>query len=175
MTHPAPLARPAPVPSLRLRVATIGLACAALLACGGGDETPSSGAAEPSSGAVEQPRDGAASETPLDWQLSDAGLYRVALRPRSGAAPIGPLHEWVLAVERVDGSDFTPRRIGVDGGMPQHGHGFVTQPRVTRQLAPGRFLIEGMKFHMGGEWVLRVEIVGERGADVAQVKVQIGP
>ena len=42
--------------------------------------------------------------------------------------------------------------ITVDGGMPQHGHGFPTRPRVTRDLDDGTYLLEGMKFSMTGWW-----------------------
>jgi hypothetical protein len=116
---------------------------------------------------VEKPAD--------DLRPTDAGLYRVGLRPRVEPAPVGPLHEWVLTVRDSSGGPFTPLRIAIDGGMPQHGHGFMTAPRVTGPLGPDEYLIEGMRFHMAGEWVIRVELVGERGADVATFKVQVGP
>jgi hypothetical protein len=41
-------------------------------------------------------------------------------------------------------------RFSVGGGMPQHGHGFPTQPRVTREFEDGSYLLEGMKFSMSG-------------------------
>jgi hypothetical protein len=56
-------------------------------------------------------------------------------------------------------------RIGVDGGMPQHGHGLPTKPRVTRELGDGRYLIEGMKFSMTGWWEIKLAVQGDRGAD----------
>jgi hypothetical protein len=48
-----------------------------------------------------------------------------------------------------------PRHVHFDGGMPAHGHGFVTTPHVTRDLGGGEFLVEGVKFHMSGAWKLR--------------------
>ena len=59
--------------------------------------------------------------------------------------------------------------------MPQHRHGFVTEPRVTRPLAPGVYLVEGVKFHMGGNWVMRVDLVGDSGADVVEFDVHVAP
>jgi hypothetical protein len=59
--------------------------------------------------------------------------------------------------------------------MPQHAHGFITEPRVTRSLGVGTFLIEGVKFHMPGDWTLRVELVGPSGPDVATLHVQVEP
>jgi hypothetical protein len=49
--------------------------------------------------------------------------------------------------------------------MPQHGHGFPTHPRVTRELADGTYLLEGMKFSMTGWWEVKLDIQGPQGAD----------
>ncbi len=38
--------------------------------------------------------------------------------------------------------------------MPQHGHGLPTRPQVTKNLGNGDYLVEGMKFQMGGWWVV---------------------
>ena len=48
----------------------------------------------------------------------------------------------------------TDASIGVDGDMPQHGHGLPTRPQVTKHLGNGDYLVEGMKFQMGGWWVV---------------------
>jgi hypothetical protein len=102
-----------------------------------------------------------------------AGLYRVSLAPEAGAVPLGAMHAWVVEVETAKGEAFDPIRLAFDGGMPQHGHGFLTAPRVTRALGPGRYLVEGVKFHMGGDWTLRVEVVGPSGPDVAVFRVRV--
>jgi hypothetical protein len=104
---------------------------------------------------------------------SEAGLYRVTLAPEDGRIPLGQIHAWVVSIATPSGEPVEPTRLAFDGGMPQHGHGFVTAPRVTRSLGGGRFRIEGVKFHMGGEWTLRVEVVGPAGPDVAQFLVQV--
>ena len=59
--------------------------------------------------------------------------------------------------------------------MPGHGHGFVTQPRVTRDLGDGDFLVEGVKFHMMGAWVLDFEILGTLGPDAVRFDVELRP
>ena len=106
-------------------------------------------------------------------RVSEAGLYRVAIAPETGAIPLGTIHSWVVEVATAAGEPFAPTRLAFDGGMPQHGHGLPTAPRVTRSLGTGRFLVEGVKFHMGGDWTLRVEVVGPSGADVAVFHVQV--
>jgi hypothetical protein len=55
--------------------------------------------------------------------------------------------------------------IAVDGGMPEHGHGLPTQPRVTRSLGAGLYEIEGVRFSMGGWWELKLAIDSPAGAD----------
>jgi hypothetical protein len=106
-------------------------------------------------------------------RVGEAGLYRIAIAPEGGAIPIGAIHSWVVEVATAAGEPFVPTRLAFDGGMPQHGHGLMTAPRVTRALGNGRFLVEGVKFHMGGDWTLRVEIVGPAGADVAVFHVPV--
>ena len=56
-------------------------------------------------------------------------------------------------------------RIAVDGGMPQHGHGLPTRPRVTRELGDGSYLLEGMKFSMTGWWEIKLAIDAAEGTD----------
>jgi hypothetical protein len=55
--------------------------------------------------------------------------------------------------------------ISVDGGMPEHGHGLPTRPRVTRALGAGVYEIEGVRFSMGGWWELKLAIDSAAGAD----------
>ena len=55
--------------------------------------------------------------------------------------------------------------ITVSGGMPQHGHGLPTTPRVTRSLGNGNHLVEGMKFNMGGWWVVKFRVEADSGRD----------
>lgn len=118
-------------------------------------------------------RAGAGSSPAREERVGEAGLYRVAIAPEGGAIPLGAIHSWVVEVATAAGEPFVPARLAFDAGMPQHGHGLTTAPRVTRALGDGRFLVEGVKFHMGGDWTLRVEVVGPSGADVAVFHVPV--
>ncbi len=51
--------------------------------------------------------------------------------------------------------------------MPQHGHGLVTTPEMTRR-DDGVFVLSGVLLHMPGEWVMRVRIVGSELIDEAE-------
>lgn len=140
------------------------LLVAFVLACGGELETATSDSASANERLVA-PGSG----------LSADGRYRLRLEPRDGDVPLGRLHAWVLAVETAEGVPFEPQRLAVSGGMPQHDHGFETEPRVTQRLPNGAFLVEGVRFHMHGDWTLRVELVGPAGPDVATFHVTVAP
>jgi Protein of unknown function (DUF3703)/YtkA-like len=94
-----------------------------------------------------------------------AGLYRVALVPPAVPPAINQLHSWTLRVATPAGEPVRELRFGVDGGMPQHGHGLPTQPRVSPPLADGSYRIDGMKFSMTGWWELKLAVDGPLGAD----------
>jgi hypothetical protein len=106
---------------------------------------------------------------------TDSGSYRISVRPEDPPAPVGRLHRWIVHLETAEGQAFEPTRLTVGGGMPQHGHGFVTEPRATQSLGAGDFLIEGVKFHMAGEWTLQFAFTGPAGNDGATARVQIDP
>jgi hypothetical protein len=91
-------------------------------------------------------------------RLSEAGLFRASYSTESASLPVNQMHTWRLRVETAGGQPVTDAVIGVDGDMPQHGHGMPTRPQVTRNLGHGEYLVEGMKFQMGGWWVIDFDI-----------------
>lgn len=95
--------------------------------------------------------------TNLDYattQLTENGLYQVSYKASQAPIPINQLHTWTLTLATPDGQPVGDARITVDGDMPQHGHGLPTQPQVTQSLGGGKYLLEGVKFQMGGWWVV---------------------
>jgi hypothetical protein len=98
-------------------------------------------------------------------RVSEAGLYRAEIRPDGDSIPKGKLQKWTLHLETVAGAPIDAAKITIDGGMPQHGHGLPTKPLVTRQLGNGKHLVEGMKFNMGGWWVVKFRVSAATGAD----------
>jgi hypothetical protein len=115
----------------------------------------------------------------LDMSLdkaSAAGVYRVALVPPSQAPAINQMHSWKVKLATADGTPVHGASFAVDGGMPQHGHGLPTQPRVTRELADGTYQLDGMKFSMTGWWELKLDIQAPQGQDkVTFNTVVVGP
>jgi hypothetical protein len=51
----------------------------------------------------------------------------------------------------------TNAEVSFDGGMPSHGHGLPTTPKVIHQQG-NEYLIRGVKFSMSGVWELYVDI-----------------
>ena len=98
-------------------------------------------------------------------KASAHGLYRASVRPDVSPIPVRRLQRWTLHLDTVDGRPVDTATITMNGGMPQHGHGLPTSPRVTRALGNGDHLIEGVKFNMGGWWVVRFAITTSAGTD----------
>ena len=112
----------------------------------------------------------------LDWsrtRASEGGAYRATIRPAGDAIPQGRLHAWTLHLETAAGVAVDSASVVVDGGMPQHGHGLPTKPRVTRPLGNGDHLVEGMKFNMGGWWVVKFRVASAAGTDSVVFNVDL--
>jgi hypothetical protein len=87
-------------------------------------------------------------------RLTAQNIYRVTILPEGSTVPINEIHTWVLRVQMPDGQPVADATITINGDMPEHGHGLPTEPKVTRYLGSGEYLIEGMKFQMPGAWVV---------------------
>jgi hypothetical protein len=98
-------------------------------------------------------------------RLSDNGLYRVSYTSSADPLPVNRLHTWTLTVTTTDGRPVENATIIVDGDMPQHGHGMPTRAEVTTNLGDGNYLVEGMKFQMGGWWVIEFDITADGQTD----------
>lgn len=63
-----------------------------------------------------------------------------------------------MTITTPDGSPIENAEISVDGGMPQHGHGLPTSPKVTEYLGDGEYRVEGLRFQMTGFWEVKFDI-----------------
>ena len=106
-------------------------------------------------------------------KASAKGVYTVAIAPEVEPVQQGPLHAWVLTLETPDGRPVEGAEIGVDGGMPQHGHGLPTSPAVAGYLGEGRYRIDGMRFNMSGWWELKFAIKAPPGEDAVVFNITL--
>jgi hypothetical protein len=106
----------------------------------------------------------AASEFGLGPRASAEGRYVATLEP---SRPLRPrqMQTVRVTVRDAEGRAIDDAQISIDGGIPQHGHGLPTRPRVTGNLGGGTYEIEGVRFNMGGWWEFKLAIAGSHGAD----------
>jgi hypothetical protein len=114
----------------------------------------------------------AASVFGLGPRASAEGRYVATLEP---TRPLRPrqMQTVRVTVRDTDGRGIDDAQISIDGGMPQHGHGLPTRPRVTRNLGDGAYEIEGVRFNMGGWWEFKLAIAGPRGTDTVTFNLDL--
>ncbi len=114
--------------------------------------------------------------TDLDYsttRLSENSSFNVSYIASTGTVPVNQLHQWTLHVETADGQPVENATITVDGDMPQHGHGLPTQPRITRNLGNGDYLVDGIKFQMGGWWVMDFNVTAGGQTDTVHFNMML--
>ena len=117
-------------------------------------------------------------ETPvaaaLVWQkTSEQGTFVATLDAQAKTVALRDFLEWTVEVRNKHGDPVHPARFAIGGGMPGHGHGLPSQPRVTEHLAGGKYLISGLQFNMAGDWVLIFDIESESSVDRVSFEIQI--
>jgi len=116
----------------------------------------------------------AALAAPSLSRTSPNGHFVVTLVPPA-RIPLHDIHAWRVKVATPGGAPVTRALVYVNGGMPEHGHGLPTRPKVTRESAPGTYDIEGMKFTMPGKWEVLVAVQKLPDSDVTAFEVAIAP
>ena len=114
----------------------------------------------------------AESEFGLNARPTMNGLYSVAV---VSAAPLvkGRLQTVRLEIADQQGAPVSGAAITVDGGMPQHGHGLPTKPRARAASDAGQYVVDGVKFNMGGWWVLSFAVRSAAGNDTVHFNLDI--
>lgn len=109
-----------------------------------------------------------------DETQSQTGAYIVEYDPEPEPIPFNKLFSL-----RVRVLENTPIRspakdvqVVADAAMPEHGHGMNTMP-TTRMLRPGEYMIEGMLFHMPGQWEIYVDVTRDGVTERARFPVKL--
>lgn len=94
---------------------------------------------------------------PGEARVTHKGLYRITVEAPT-PVPTNRFQAWSIAVTAADGKPLSEAALAVSASMPQHGHGMLVQPRVSRQPGSGKFRVEGLKFHMPGYWEMNLTV-----------------
>ena len=114
----------------------------------------------------------AAGEFGFGPRASSQGRYTATLQPADELRP-RKMYSVRVAIADAKGRPVEGATIAVDGGMPEHGHGLPTRPRVMRSEGDGVYVIEGVRFNMGGWWELKLAIDGAAGPDSVTFNIEI--
>ena len=108
-------------------------------------------------------------------QPSAHALYIVSVRPLVTAPKMNTIHAWEVAVTDRAGAPVKDAQITFSGGMPQHGHGYPTQPRVTGAVGEGLYRLDGVKFSMSGWWTMKLALTSALGPDDVVFNTIVAP
>lgn len=90
-----------------------------------------------------------------------AGL-QILMQSQLTPIPLNQMHSWIIEIKpenpTLSADELRSAVISLTGGMPAHNHGLATSPQVTEYLGNGQFLLEGVRFHMVGQWTLQLQI-----------------
>ena len=104
--------------------------------------------------------------------LTEDGSYYVFWDSIPGEIPFND--NFQLSVMVHDGADnsvmLTDVELEVDATMPAHGHGMETEPTVEKSEM-GMFTVDGMLFHMAGDWELVLTPSGSAGVESARFAI----
>jgi hypothetical protein len=106
-----------------------------------------------------------------EW-VTSRGVYTVSFESSLEPIEINQIHSWILHITS-NGKPVTGASLTVTGGMPAHDHGMPTRPRVTAELGNGEYRLEGMRFHMGGDWEVSIEIKANGKTDTVVVMLTL--
>ena len=149
-------------PRTSARAPTAALLCFGLAACAAGGDAPERAARTAPEAQAEVGLDFAGWTAIASVDPSRSVLWRLVA---GGTVPRNQEFELDVLVLH-DGAPHAVDRLEVGGWMPDHNHGFVQIPSV-RELAPGRYRVEGLLLHMRGTWQVRLVLFeGERNETV---------
>lgn len=90
---------------------------------------------------------------------SSSGVFHLAYQLSSEPIPINEMFQMRLKVRDADqpGQWIPDAEISVEARMPAHNHGMNVRPVVTQE-DDATYTVDGMMFHMPGNWVIMVDI-----------------
>ena len=106
-------------------------------------------------------------------KITDNQHFRVSFTSKLEPIVINTMHAWTIYIENNKGQPVLNAEVSVEGGMPEHDHGLPTAPQITKNLGDGCYLLEGMRFHMGGWWTVTISIIDGNISDSVTFDLQL--
>lgn len=104
--------------------------------------------------------------------VSEGGVA-IAIYSELSPLRLNRLHAWRIHLTDADGEPLTGAELELTGGMPDHDHGLPTLPLISGETAAGVYLLQGMRLHMPGRWVITIDIDSPAGEDEATLEFQL--
>lgn len=105
--------------------------------------------------------------------ISQRGLFVVSYESELEPMQINKLHAWWIHIENSAGEAVDGAVVEAIGGMPVHDHGLPTRPRVTAELGGGNYKLDGMRFHMAGQWEITLNITADGNTDTVVIGLEL--
>ena len=105
-----------------------------------------------------------------DLKLETEDGLVVHIHSQSRPIQINQIHSWHVEIKDADSLPVTNASVSIQGGMPEHDHGLPTQPRITEEIEPGTYLLQGMRFHMPGKWRITISIITESSQTIENLE-----
>ena len=108
----------------------------------------------------------------VSW-TSQRGMFVVSYQSGLEPIQINKLHAWLIHIENAAGEPVVGATVEATGGMPVHNHGLPTRPRVTAELDGGDYQLDGMRFHMAGQWEITLSINADGNTDTVVIELTL--
>ena len=115
---------------------------------------------------------------PISFAQSNTASGEVlvlSMEQRNEPIPINRMLSFRFSLTNRNGAAITNAEFAVSGGMPQHDHGMPTNPRVSPTQNSGEYLLQGVKFHMPGDWVLSFSVVAGDVRETLELTLHLQP
>ena len=109
----------------------------------------------------------------IQTRISSNGYFTVTIESWMKPLRLGKMHAWSAEIKDEGGKPVAAAKIKIGGGMPIHNHGFPTEPVMTKQLEPGKYLLEGFKFSMRGPWIIFLDIDANEKSDTVAFDINL--
>jgi YtkA-like len=104
---------------------------------------------------------------------SEAGHFTVRVAGVDHPEHLNHLHSLELSLNVAAGEPVSGASILLTGQRRYSSTPLPTAPRVASEPQPGRYRVDGVRFHMAGEWRLAFDISYEQIRDRATLDVMV--